>query len=209
LIRIPKVFHRIWLGGKPMPKEFCDWGESWLDLHPGWSMRLWTERDLYTSHPQLLPKCAHVSMQTDVYRFEIGLREGGIYLDTDFECLKNIEPLIDGLDCFSAYQEDEVGHPHAVACGFFGTVPGHPIFKDLVDGLPNADIDDPYGLGPPYFTKMVLNRPEMRLFDRSLFYPYSWREPYRRGESFPRAFAVHHWAGKWFPDSFKPLEAWT
>ena len=32
---IPKVFHRVWLGGKPMPDHFVKWGEGWLAKHPG------------------------------------------------------------------------------------------------------------------------------------------------------------------------------
>ncbi len=39
--QIPKVFHRIWLGGTPLPDEHTRWGETWQTQHPDWQMRLW------------------------------------------------------------------------------------------------------------------------------------------------------------------------
>ena len=44
--QIPRVFHRIWLGDAPMPEEYVRFGEGWERLHPGWTMRLWTDADL-------------------------------------------------------------------------------------------------------------------------------------------------------------------
>jgi hypothetical protein len=39
-----------------------------------------------------------------------------------------------------------------------------------------------------------------------LFYPYDWTELHRRGETFPDAYAVHHWSSKWFKPSFASLK---
>ena len=41
-----RIFHRIWLGSKPLPAEFAAFGETWAAHHPGWEMRLWTDANL-------------------------------------------------------------------------------------------------------------------------------------------------------------------
>jgi mannosyltransferase OCH1-like enzyme len=38
---IPRIFHRIRLGGTPMPTEFQSFGDSWAELHPDWEMWDW------------------------------------------------------------------------------------------------------------------------------------------------------------------------
>jgi hypothetical protein len=35
------------------------------------------------------------------------------------------------------------------------------------------------------------------LFPREWFYPYNYNEKHRAKESFPQAYAVHHWACSW------------
>jgi hypothetical protein len=206
---IPRVFHRIWLGRKPMPPEFVEWGQSWLDHHPGWKMKLWTEDNLPKSrYPDLLARCPHYSQQSNVFRYELGLREGGVYVDTDFECLKNIEPLIENLTCFTAYEMDDHTHIHAINTAFFGTAPRHEFFRDLVAGLPGiANIEETYSLGASYFGTFARKHPEIHIFNRPLFYPYLWDELHRRREVFPDAYGVHHWSSKWYPGSLEPLKS--
>jgi mannosyltransferase OCH1-like enzyme len=205
-VLIPKIFHRIWLGRRPMPAEFVVWGRTWTEHNPGWEMKLWTEENLPPSrYPELIKQCAHVSQQSDIYRYEIGLQEGGVYIDTDFQCLRNIESIVSGARCFAARQQDDHNDPHAIACGFFGTMPGHPLLEELVADIPRANVGESYALGPPFFTAHVKAHPDVRLFDRQLFYPYRWDELHRRNECFPDAYAVHHWSSKWYQASFSPL----
>ncbi len=48
-----------------------------------------------------------MAQKADVARYEIVLKYGGIYMDIDFEPLKNIEPLLHGVDAFVAYESAE------------------------------------------------------------------------------------------------------
>lgn len=200
---IPRTFHRVWLGHKSMPEPFRSWGDSWIDKHPGWQMTTWT-RESFHGHTDilaLLDRCPNYSQMSDVLRYEILRRHGGVYIDTDFECKKNIEPLIDGADAFAVWQLDDHYAEGAVAAGICGAVPGHPLFNDLVKWLPNQILERFRSIGPAYFTRHVHGR-GVRILEREHFYPYSWTELHRQRETFPEAYAVHHWAGKWYPDSF-------
>jgi hypothetical protein len=203
-IEIPRVFHRIWLGDRPLPAEFRDFGKTWERLHPGWRMRLWTAANL----PPLANRWAFqrsrsYSGKANVLRYEILLRHGGVYLDTDFECLRNIEPLLGGVSCFAGYHRDQAfehGSFAVVNNAILGAVPGHPFLRDLVaeaeTNMRGIMEDNPipaYQTGPIFLTAVVHRHPEVKLFPPGVFYPYGPRERWRRHERFPGAYAVHHW----------------
>ena len=42
-MRIPRIFHQIWVGPDPFPAEFARYRQTWLDHHPGWELKFWTE----------------------------------------------------------------------------------------------------------------------------------------------------------------------
>ena len=43
---IPRIFHQIWLGDGPLPREYEGYQRSWTKHNPGWELRVWTEADL-------------------------------------------------------------------------------------------------------------------------------------------------------------------
>lgn len=198
-ITIPRTFHRIWLGDQAMPDEYERFGDTWRFLHPGWEMRLWTDATL----PPLKNAWAYaqprsLSAKCNIARYEILLQHGGIYVDTDFECLKNVESLLQDIECFVAWEREGLANNAII-----GAVPGHPFLRDLVDSLeenvrkmPDADPSVTQS-GPYYLTNILGRHPEVTVFPASLFYPYQWHERWRRYEAFPDAYAVHHWSMTW------------
>jgi mannosyltransferase OCH1-like enzyme len=200
-VKIPRIFHRIWLGPRPMPEEYVCYGATWKVLHEEWDLRLWTDATL----PPLINRREfelgkNAAQKADVLKYELVYRFGGIYLDTDFECLRSIEPLIADVEAFAARESDEF-----IAVGIFGAVPGHALLRDVVERLPRSFRDEPPGrqdlsTGPGLFTLVARNHPELVVFGPELFYPYHFTEKHRKGESFPEAYAVHHWAFSWAGD---------
>ncbi len=162
-------------------------------------MKLWTEDNLVPSRwKHLVQDCRLYRHQANLYRYEILHREGGIYVDTDFQCLRSLEPLIHGLESFAVYQCDDPADRLAVNNALFGAVPGHPFLTELIENIPaHFDRELWINCGPIFFTEMVRRHPDVHLFPRKLFYPYLWNELHRRDESFPSAYAVHHWASMW------------
>lgn len=198
---IPKNFHRIWLGGQPMPQVFVDWGQTWIQHHPDWTMRTWTEGDLPELEDRalietLFPRCISLSQRSNVYRYAILRQLGGVYLDTDFECLKAIDPLIHDARLFAAWEPiDRL----LIATGIVGAEPRHELFRDLLDGASDLRLQDPQSAGPRYFSAGVFSRGmgDMRAFEARLFYPYTRLERNRRTETFPEAYGAHHWSSIW------------
>ncbi len=172
-LEIPRSFHRIWIGGADMPEDFVAWGESWLELNPGWTMRTWTEDDL----PELLDepdareafeRGRHFSEKSDLLRYELVWRHGGIYVDTDFECLKPIEALLDGVTAFAAAMKGE-----QVNTAIFGAVPGHPALERLrLEVRPRVGVGHTkHATATHFFTSVVTAFPDVRIFPGELFYP--------------------------------------
>jgi mannosyltransferase OCH1-like enzyme len=192
VILVPKVFHRVWIGPASMPDEFKRYGDTWLRHHPTWELKLWTPENFSTLYPELIAKCDKPSNASNIYRYEILREYGGVYIDTDFECLKNIEPLIDGEELFTAHQVDDPRNPGYYAPGFFGCTPSHPSMSAL---LVKAQRWTGPTYGPTLFTSVMRNFLP-RVLSKRLFYPYSWDELERRNDVFPGAYAVHHWGSR-------------
>lgn len=204
---VPRHFHRIWLGSR-IPAEFASFGKSWLDLNPGWEMTLWTEsnlprlrnQELYDRAPEIVPSRLVWRFRSNLARYELLYVYGGVYLDTDFEALRPIEPYIDDLDLFAAEEK-----PGLVANGIMGARKGHPFLEALIVGAEKSVADRP-GLpswrttGPEYLTRTSQARPgELGLIPTHLVYPYHHSQLGRDGspgQIHPDAFAHHVWASR-------------
>lgn len=204
-LRIPRILHRIWLG-PPMPPEFEAYGARWQELNPDWEVRLWTEADLprlanqdvYDRAGSLTTSALAWRMRSDIARYELLHAHGGLYVDTDFEPLKPIEPLIDDMLVFAG--EERRG---LVANGFLGAVKGSPFIKQLIDDLPASVAQRPgqppwRTTGPEFLTRVAKQRPgELSLVPTAAIYPYHHTQLRRHGTPPPipsTAYAHHVWA---------------
>lgn len=193
---IPRVLHRIWLGTDPMPEEFLAYGETWRRHHPGWEMPIWTEDnmpDLGESRPAFDRGRNH-SERSNVLRYELLRSQGGVYIDTDMECLRPIDPLIEGVRVFAAYQR-----PGRLGSAIIGAEPGHPAFEDAISLVRDrtGEGEQVNQNGPGFLTEMLAGHSDVTYFDAELFYPYTHNELYRAGEEFPEAYAIHRWSKTW------------
>lgn len=196
-IKIPRIIHRIWLGNKPMPEEFVYYGQTWKKYHPEWEFKLWTDENMIPLINQsVYDQADSVVLKADISRYEVIYHYGGIYIDCDFECQKNIEPLLYNIDAFFGEEE-----PDLYNIAIIGSIPGHQAIKEIISGIPksieneNAPINEQ--TGPFYATKRLLGRKDVTFFPPKYFYPYLYNEKHRKNEQFPEAYAVHHWNGSW------------
>jgi hypothetical protein len=210
---IPKLFHRVWLGGKPMPFYFQKWGESWMEKHPSWTMKLWKEEECEKlNNRDLFQKCTSLAQCADVARYEILYREGGVYLDTDMECLKNIETLINSVDFFACWQRPDL---NILSNAIFGASPEHDLMQKITLDCRTDFQPEPWNaMGPPFFTKRLLGQPGVRIYDRKTFIPYT-RDEYKAFPKHPmtitnppaESFAINHRSSVWYKDSTSQLLA--
>src|SRR2546429_5904594 len=126
---IPRVFHQIWLGPNPLPEEYQRYQQTWLDCHPGWELRMWTEENLPEGlrRPEAYEKLRAPAERANILRLELLWRFGGVYVDTDFECLRSIEPLIGDAELFIT-----LAKPGRVNNALMGSVPAHSVIDDAL-----------------------------------------------------------------------------
>ena len=186
---IPRIFHQVWVGPDPMPQEYRDYQETWRRHHPDWEMRLWTEDSLPTDlvRKEAYERLRKPAERADIIRLEVLLRFGGVYVDTDFECLRSIVPLLDGVEFFTASIK-----PGRVSNTLIGAKPGHPVLEQAVREVrPVTEYGlDKAGTGPLFFNKLIRQHPEVTIFPAEYFYPAT---PGQR----EHAYAIHHFARSW------------
>lgn len=205
---IPRILHRIWIGG-PLPKEFAGYGRKWAELHPGWSVRLHERppfplrnQGLFDRAPELQPR-DWKRWQSDVLRLELLWRLGGVYVDTDSDPLRPLDPLLKGVRAFTAYSPNPGPHGERLANnGTMGCVPGHPFFHALIEELSawaNAHRGQrtARAVGPYFISHVLESRawPDVTVFEAPTFYPMSLRQ--RDSGVRPdlsEAYTLHHWA---------------
>lgn len=149
--------------------------------------------------------------RSDILKWEIVYRFGGVYVDTDFECLHPLDIYHHTYDFYTGIQPLDTNMVQ-LGAALYGATPYHPILKDCVETIKNNQHINQIIVktGPIHFTKTFLNRAgKTGLRDIALpssyFYPCGYEE---RGSS-PNKWckaessAVHHWAGSWLlPEAF-------
>lgn len=201
---IPKIFHVIWHGDEPMPDKFVEYGKSWLYYHPDWEMKLWnSENMIKLQNQEFYDKATIYAQKADIARYELIYNFGGVYIDADFECLRNIEGLLKDVKAFCAYQQKDI-----VEIAIMGCVPKNPVFKMLIDGIPNSmEKYKRYSIvnqaGPMYATKKLRNRKDITIFSSELFYTRQLIEEYGNDDIYSKSYAVHHYANTWVENEYR------
>lgn len=94
---IPKKIHYCWFGRNPLPELAVRCIESWKKYCPDYEIIEWNE-DNYDINKISYVKEAYQARKwafvTDYVRLDVVNQYGGIYLDTDVELLKSLDPLL-------------------------------------------------------------------------------------------------------------------
>ena len=104
---IPKIIHQIWLGDGDVPIKYLSFIDSWKSHHPDWEYHLWTVDHLIPLRNQRsYDQTTDVVQKTNIVRYEVLYQYGGIYVELDTACFKNIEPLLDDVEFFVETKDD-------------------------------------------------------------------------------------------------------
>ncbi len=215
--RIPKIIHQIWLGG-PLPKKYKAIQASWRAHHPDWEYRLWTDEDVKGFKMQnraLFDSAVNWGEKADILRYEILDQFGGLYVDTDFECLRAFDVLHHlcdfyiGLECIEPkFQAPRMSNA-LIACA-----PGHPLIKECLNSVSGDGPRDNFDgiqarTGPGMITRAFYRFLDDKTHKNvalpsTYFYPLPASE---RDGTFggkiketwvqEESFAIHYWDGSW------------
>lgn len=206
---IPKIFHQIWFNGE-MPIEHFYLKEHMLELHPGWEYKFWNEKNMpKIANQEAFDKWPNMFFKSDVLRYAILEKYGGVYVDTDFLFYKNIEECMQKEYLIMNEYDKPFYHGgqfHMINNCLIGAIPNSPLMKYVnykipenmqrYDKLIRRFSHNTTGLilvGPYFFDTCVED-----IIGREFSYETKYFCPFRPEEciskqfdKFPEAYAAH------------------
>lgn len=211
-IKIPKIIHYCWFGGKPKPDSVKKCIDSWEKNLHGYKFIEWNEKNYdynkkaYTKQAYEKKKYAFVS---DVARIEALEKFGGIYLDTDVEVLKSFDDILNKGDCILGFEEENY-----IATSFIASIPRHNLINQFTEIYNSIEFLDKYGKIIPgtnvaKLTNMLeglglkRNNKKQYLIDDIVVYPKEYFSPYDYANCYynitEKTYCIHHFYVSWMP----------
>jgi hypothetical protein len=211
--RIPQRIHQIWLGSR-LPEKYREWTDSWRRVNKGWQYRLWDEEAILRfglKNEDAFRRSLSLGTKSDIARYEILEREGGVYADTDFECLLPLNDLALRCTFFAGTIFDDAPQ---INNGLMGCVPGHPLLRHLIGQLSVPirtkdtgivlESSGPVFLTRNFFANLATTGARDVIFPTTFFYPFPnfvKKEfvAYEQMRAYARewSIAVHYWETSW------------
>lgn len=205
---IPKKIHYCWFGKKRLPKELEGYIKTWRKFCPDYEIIEWNETNFdVDSHPFM--KAAYEAKAwafvSDYARLKIVYDNGGIYLDTDVEIMRNLDFLLVN-QCFIGVQQ--LGNLCATGLGFGAEVSNQVVlammkkYDDLI-----FDINKKRELACPILNNSVIQSLGYKYVDEIVqlkhitVFPSKFMDPISPGNSknliCEDTFFVHHYSASW------------
>lgn len=216
VLKIPKIIHQIWLGS-PVPPVYEPFMRSWQEKHPDWEYMLWTDENVHTVFPlynqQFYDEAENYGTKSDILRWELLYRFGGLYVDMDYECLNPMDELHYAYDFYTGIQPLDAIFLQ-LGAALVGSAPGHPILKHCIETVK----DDwhhkgaPTKTGPVHFTRSFFACAGHGTVDIALppFYVYPLGSTEKPTQELylkwiaQGSYAVHWWSKSWMPKKYRP-----
>lgn len=204
---IPKIIHYCWFGHGEMPKLMKKCIKSWKKYCPDWDIIEWNETNfdvnstLWTKQAYEAKKYAFVS---DYVRLKVLYEHGGVYLDTDVELVKSIEPFLHHA-AFSGFESKKTA-----PTGIIASEVNQPVISDwldyytdrpyLIDGKPNMDPNVSFMTADLIKRGLILND-TLQDIDGMCIYPQTYFCPLSVVEIEKKTtkdtHAVHYFTSTW------------
>jgi inositol phosphorylceramide mannosyltransferase catalytic subunit len=211
---IPPLLHQTWKT-KKIPKWAKAWHASWQKYNPNLQIMWWTDkmnRHLVKTYAPWFLKTydafpIHIQ-RVDAVRYLILYLYGGIYVDLDFECYKNI-------DCFRKYDlvYSYSGNMPFITNSIMMSRQNHPFWLSVLRTMQKQPPQKWYELKSYYVLRttgpVMLDRviqeysfvgDRVRILPSKYFFPFTMLQKYKRDHYFPQAYGAHHHMCTWTND---------
>jgi hypothetical protein len=146
---VPKIIHQIWIQGQ-YPEKYEPFVQSWKEHNPNWEYKMWDEEMFFAEDPpeQILliySRLKVLAFKSDIIRFFLLQKYGGVYMDFDMMCLQPIENVIDQNCLTFAHMLPKTNldlvkniTSKCVDIYFISSPQGHPFWQILFDNMTNS-----------------------------------------------------------------------
>jgi len=232
---IPKIIHYSWFSNEPFPEDVQRYIDTWHKIMPDYEYVLWDGKKLAELNNEFCNEAVKArkwAYAADYLRTYVLYKYGGIWLDTDIEVHKSLDPFLHhrffiGREAMPFMDSNMDAFPHnCVTAHIFGTEPGHPFLKDCLEVYKNRHfIRCDNEILPMRLKYDMLFLPE--LYARVMMkYGYKWQTNYNhiqeidegivvyphyyfdapRYDSMDKVYTIHCQRGGWL-DKAKDLKA--
>jgi mannosyltransferase OCH1-like enzyme len=213
---IPKIIHYCWFGTSGIPDHVNTFVETWRMHNPDYQIKCWSEENIDISdcvYAQEALEHKKWAFLSDYIRLLVLAEYGGIYLDTDVECLKSFDALLTNM-VFFGFEDDD-----RISTATIGAIPNHPLFAELVNNYKKRKfyIDCnkfDYTTNVKYITQQLVNNynlylngkfqvinSEICIYPQSYFSPISFEDKICIKNS--ETYSIHHFEGSWMSPKAK------
>lgn len=181
---IPKKVHYIWLGGKPKDKLTQICLLTWKDKMPEYEFIEWNEDNLdldkISQECEYFAECRKRNLyafMADYLRIKIIYEQGGIYIDTDVQAVKSLNPLLEK-DLLLGYEECTIDKVNKqIGTGFIAAEQGNWFIKKIYDFYNNDIMKTDMFIIPVIMTKIYQKLPKeekekIEILPKEYFSPY-------------------------------------
>jgi mannosyltransferase OCH1-like enzyme len=178
---IPKIIHLIWLGSKK-PEKFNITLNEIKRINSDYEVKEWDDSniDFELIQKDFFDKTENLGSKSDILRFELLNKYGGIYMDYDFIQIKNFDELLNYDFFIGSGREDETWN------SLVASIPNHKICKDFLEGLSETtpvvknDNQDEIGMvmskTGPYYIHKIYNKnnhlSNIKHLSKDYFFPF-------------------------------------
>lgn len=208
---IPKIIHYCWFGGNPLPKSAEKCIENWKKYCPDYEIRRWDESNFDVScnaYCAAMLEKKKWAFLSDYARLKIVYENGGVYLDTDVQLIKPLDPLI-GQGAYMGFENTD-----QVATGLgFAAPAGHGFLAENMAYYENLTDFEALRACPQITTELlekhglVRDRKQLQQIAELTIYPEDWLCPKdeRTGllKKTGNTVSIHHFDASWFEESWK------
>ncbi len=193
---IPKKIHFCWLSREPYPRKIRRCMDSWRKILNGYEFVMWDmtkARRIGSRWVDAAVAERRWAFAADFIRLWALFSEGGIYLDSDVEVLRDFGCLLD-----SSLMLGEEGGTGLVEAAVMGAEMKNPIIRKALDSFEEKLTDETL----PHRLNRVIGG-DVTLLPSSLFSPKDWRSGEVRITD--ETYTIHHFSGTWL----SPKERWA
>lgn len=210
---VPKRIHQIWIGGK-VPIKYDGWRSSWTKNNPDFEYFLWNEEsilELGLINEKQFMQSKNPAVKSDIARYEILNKYGGLYADTDFESLKKIDSKLLTRSFIAGQVFSNSPQPNN---GLMIAAPGSKFLNIVIESLPEypgemSPMEVLRYCGSFYLSKLIWMNKEVLddlvILPSQYFYPWPnfmlRSEEDRYSWSTEETVAIHHWESSWMKNS--------
>ena len=215
MTQIPKKLHYVWIGDSEKPEIFNKCLNSWQEKMPDYEIieinKENFDLDDHIARNKFLRECYKRKLWAyiaDYVRIHYLYENGGIYLDTDMEIVKDFSSLFENenIEFFTGYESDD-----GIGMGLFGVSAKSKFLEKMIKFYDDEIYKSPL-FTLPQITKYILkndfsfdfSKNEIRdekngicIYKKEYFYPFLPKEKFDESIVTENTYAIHWWHHSW------------